>query len=961
MWTRKAIRLIFMKRIKPLKVIEEKMKIKAKKLVGIISAFAVLIIVSYTSNMFEVDSSSKLSKIIKDMKATKSYTDMINWQYERLKNPITNKIPDDIRKKELAFSKKLPIKKEAYQYKNNKIKSANWVSEGPNNQGGRTKDIIPDISNPQILIAAAAEGGAWRSIDGGKNWTSVTDPTFIQNVTSIVQDTRGGKTNNWYYGTGEYYANFWPDGNGLGGLLGNGVYKSNDNGQTWVPLVNTQSNSPAYSFHPFQIVWNLDINESNLEQDEIWAACLGGVYGSVDGGETWEYSISGAGDLSEISHFSSVSVTTGGRIYAALGAGINSGIYFTDNKSDWTNITPSFWPASVQRIVITNAPSNDNILYVVATTPGFGIEGEEGDFSSLWRYNNEFGTWTDLSQNLPDYVDPVAGFQTQTGYDVILKVKPDDENFVIIGGTNLYRTTNGFATKLNSDNWIGGYATDNNIDMYINHHPDQHGFFFLPSNPKVVFSAHDGGISKSNDITANLVAWEYLNNGYTTTQFWSVAIDHVSANNGFLSGGLQDNGSYLDMTPNTKSDWRITGGGDGMVTAIADGSTHLYVSSQEGDIYRIDLSENVALVKPAGADNFDFKTPYILDSNNPNVMFLAAGDKVWRNSNLLAIPNGNDEPTSINWEVFNGVVDYQNVTALATTKAKNNLLYVGDNGGQIYKITNAADINSPLENISSSDFPNANISAIATNPNDENCILVSYSNYGVISMFYSNNGGSSWSAVSGNLEEFSDGSGNGPSIRDVKILPVSDGLVYFAATSTGLYSTSTLNGSDTKWNLEAPVEIGNTVVETIDVRPVDGKVVIGTFGKGAFSSKFTTTDIGKDNNEIPNKFILSQNYPNPFNPSTIIKYTIPSIISNSSITSGVKSTEISPFSRNDNMHVTLKIYDVLGKEVATLVNENQLAGNYSVTFDASNLSSGVYLYKLSVDNFIESKKMILTK
>jgi len=73
MWTRKAIRLIFMKRIKPLKVIEEKMKIKAKKLVGIISAFAVLIIVSYTSNMFEVDSSSKLSKIIKDMKATKSF------------------------------------------------------------------------------------------------------------------------------------------------------------------------------------------------------------------------------------------------------------------------------------------------------------------------------------------------------------------------------------------------------------------------------------------------------------------------------------------------------------------------------------------------------------------------------------------------------------------------------------------------------------------------------------------------------------------------------------------------------------------------------------------------------------------------------------------------------------------------------------------------------------------------
>jgi hypothetical protein len=312
---------------------------------------------------------------------------------------------------------------------------------------------------------------------------------------------------------------------------------------------------------------------------------------------------------------------------------------------------------------------------------------------------------------------------------------------------------------------------------------------------------------------------------------------------------------------------------------------------------------------------------------------------------LLAIPNGNYEPTSINWEVFKSVADYQFITALATTKAQKNLLYVGDDGGQVYKITNADDINSPLENISSSDFPNAMISAIATNHNDENAILVAYSNYGVVSMFYSNNGGSSWEAVSGNLEEFSDGSGNGPSVRDVKILPVSDGNIYFAATSVGLFSTSTLEGSNTIWTLEAPIEIGNTVVETIDVRPIDGKVVIGTFGKGAFSSTFTKTDVNEVN-VIPKEFVLQQNYPNPFNPSTTIKYSIP------------QNTEYSP---RRMLQTTLKVYDILGNEVATLVNERQKSGNYEVKFNASNLASGIYLYKLQSGSFAQTRKLMLIK
>jgi hypothetical protein len=107
----------------------------------------------------------------------------------------------------------------------------------------------------------------------------------------------------------------------------------------------------------------------------------------------------------------------------------------------------------------------------------------------------------------------------------------------------------------------------------------------------------------------------------------------------------------------------------------------------------------------------------------------------------------------------------------------------------------------------------------------------------------------------------------------------------------------------------------------------------------------TTAVDDKGNNITPSEFMLSQNYPNPFNPNTTIKYTIPNVS-----LSGVEGSK-----------VQLKVYDVLGNEIATLVNEYKPAGTYEVEFDASNLSSGIYFYKLQAGNFVETKKMILLK
>jgi len=105
---------------------------------------------------------------------------------------------------------------------------------------------------------------------------------------------------------------------------------------------------------------------------------------------------------------------------------------------------------------------------------------------------------------------------------------------------------------------------------------------------------------------------------------------------------------------------------------------------------------------------------------------------------------------------------------------------------------------------------------------------------------------------------------------------------------------------------------------------------------------YAITDV-IDFEEIPSEFSLEQNYPNPFNPSTTIKYSIPRDV------------------RGEKQEVRLMVYDILGREVATLVNKQQQAGNYEVNFDANNLGSGIYFYKLQSGSFIKSMKMLLIK
>lgn len=106
-----------------------------------------------------------------------------------------------------------------------------------------------------------------------------------------------------------------------------------------------------------------------------------------------------------------------------------------------------------------------------------------------------------------------------------------------------------------------------------------------------------------------------------------------------------------------------------------------------------------------------------------------------------------------------------------------------------------------------------------------------------------------------------------------------------------------------------------------------------------FNPNGIVTDVEDEKSvNIPNEFILSQNYPNPFNPETSIKYQLSAI-----------------------SFVSLKVFDVLGREVATLVNEEKPAGTYTINFNAEGLSSGVYFYRINAGNFVQIKKLVFMK
>ncbi len=882
------------------------------------------------------------------------------FETRRLINPKTGRIPDRMREKELAFARTLPtVNTLERAAKQSGMNAYTWNSRGPWNLGGRTRALGVDVRNSSILLAGGVSGGMWRTTNGGSTWAKTTQSLQLHSVSCLAQDTRSGKQDTWYYGTGEWRGNSASGEGGYASYSGNGLFKSTNNGQSWTLLSSTATDDPETSWLN-DYVWNVCTDPSNAAQDEVYYVFAGVVCRSTSGGSSFDWVLGYPSTY--FSTYCDVAITSTGVVYATMSSYDNTGKYNSDSKGiwrstdgiTWTNITPAGFPSQYRRFVIGIAPSNENVVYFLGETPGTGAL-EHG----FWKYtyvsgdgSGAGGTWEDRSANLPALGGDVGDFDSQSSYDLICKVKPDNPSVVFFGATNLYRTTDGLATggiypaNPGANNaWIGGYSVANNVSITENHFVDQHAIAFKPGDPNTLYSGNDGGVFKTANDLAYPIAWETLNHGYLTTQFYTVAIDPATTGDPDIIGGMQDNGSYFVQSTSAVSAWTQNLSGDGCYCAISNGGLYWYSSWQYGGIYRDDWDasgsyQGFTRVDPTGASNYLFVAPFALDPNNSNRMYLVEDKGLWRNSDLTAIPRWSNSTTAVNWTKLTNSWRTNTVSAVGISTTPANRVYYGDENGGVFRLDNAHTGNPAPVTITGSNpaWPAAYVTCIAVDSHNGDNAIVVFSNYEVPSLWYTTNGGTSWTDVSGNLENDASYSGtnDGPSCRWADILYVSGHPVYFVGTSTGLYSTLSLNGSSTVWAQESPTSIGNVVVDMVKSRESDGLVVAATHGYGIFSSTIST-GVQKIEDR-PVSFALFQNYPNPFNPETAIRYRIP-----------------------ERSQVTLKVFDTLGRTVATLVDKEQGPGEYQASFMAGELASGVYLCRIQAGSYSAVTKMNLLK
>src|SRR5262245_6973812 len=584
-------------------------------------------------------------------------------EFMMLRDPRSNTIPRGIHRLEARFATALP-RRAPRLFRNGPNGAAHaqslvWTERGPNNVGGRTRVFAIDATSTTTLLAGSVAGGIWRSLDDGASWSLRTAPGQIHGTTCIAQDKRAGHTATWYVGTGEIRGST-TNATRWGSLyLGDGIFKSTDGGASWTLLPSTSTATPQ-TVDPFDYVINVATNPANAGQDEVLAANYRGLYRSVDGGGSWTQVI--ASD----SGFTDVAITAGGAMYAVTRTGSLIRVWRSTNGTTWTLIQPASFPTAANRIVIGLAPSNPDVVYFFVqganTTPA--VAGHQ-----LWKYtylsgngSGAGGTWVNRGANLP------SDLNTQTGYDQVIHVKPNDENFVIIGGQNLYRSTDGFAT-LAATKVIGGYS------FYPDghHHPDLHSGGFSPANPIVYYSAGDGGIAKAANITLPGMVWASLNHGYNVTQFYSVSISPDAGSNLILAGA-QDNGSQLGDAPGA-SDWVMAYGGDGTVVAIAPAvQDRLYTQYQGGQIQRQNYDgSNLVDFTPDGSANQLFVNPIVLDPLDPGVLYYASGNSstssmIWRNDDAANATNATGWSVVPGTDVGPGVGHVRAVSAIGISQ-----------------------------------------------------------------------------------------------------------------------------------------------------------------------------------------------------------------------------------------------------------------------------------------------------
>jgi len=680
---------------------------------------------------------------------------------------------------------------------------------------------------------------------------------------------------------------------------GTGMYKSTDAGATWqlIGLANTFS------------IGNVVVNPTNTQ--EIYAAAVGslrrkttdrGIYKSTNGGLNWTQSLYVADSVGAIDVI--LDPSNPSKVFAAMWERLRREDYvkYGGPKSALYLSTNS----GQNWTIVTGFPYNDATLGRVSLdicTANPNIiyaltANTNGSSRGIYKTTNGGTNWTLFNTS-------VANSSNYAWFNRICKVNPNDANLVYGGGLYMERSING-GTSFSS---IGA------------EHVDQHAVAFAPSNPNYVIIGNDGGIEYS---TNGGSAWQYSHT-LPVTQFYAGDINFTTPND--ILGGAQDNGT-VRTTTGALNNWTDIYGGDGFYCLIDySNPSRVYASSQNG---YLGYSVNGGALFNSGTNGLDltysnWSTPYVMDKNTPLTLYCGTY-KIHKTTNAM------QSWTAISPDLANGhVVNLGTITTVDVSKSNPNVIYCGTDDANVWVTqnggTNWTKINSGL--------PYRWVTRVTIHPDSANVCYVSLSGYKVDStgshIFRTTNYGALWTSIKGNLPD--------APVNDIIIDPDRTSTLYIG-TDISVMTTTNLGANWTTLGTGFPTYVP---VHDLTYHRPTGKLIAWTHGRSALSIIIPSPSSIGNNGEAIIGYRLYQNYPNPFNPVTKIKY------------------DLKKEFRSQESEVKLSIFDILGKKIKDLVSEKLQPGTYEVTFDGSNLPSGVYFYKLSAGNYTETEKMLLLK
>jgi hypothetical protein len=536
--------------------------------------------------------------------------------------------------------------------------------------------------------------------------------------------------------------------------------------------------------------------------------------------------------------------------WTRIAGGANGGV---DSVAGWkaynNTVQGGEFTAGWGRVTFTLAPSNQNLMYVLYENgENASASLPEADLFRCDMSTNPF-TWTNVSAQLTAKRNGSTDsyFEAQGGYNLVVGVHPTQPNIVFAGGVNLYRSTDGFATAANTT-FVGGLASNTYDDPDNISHVDYHFLAFDPSNANRMITASDGGLVATSNASAARIEWSNLNNQYQTIQYYHVGINPTVGSRIYF-GGCQDNSTTFrdadgilgGFLPDSNDHYILVGGDGcqvGMTRRDGSGRQHLFAAAQEGQFFRMRLfppydNTLFTAIKPSNAGKGEFITYFHLDEDNTDFLYYVSEDSLWRTSQSLTVtPN-------LGWTEMTGVNNFidGNIFALATTRgpySSNSHLFIGTENGRLYRLKDPQGVlaSQPPTDITPTGMsPSSVVSDIAVNPRNQDTMMVIVSNYNVNSIFWTGNATApapTWQVVEGNLSL--------PSVRSCAVVAKNSGVEYYVGTSSGLFSTTSVNGAGTVWAREIGGPMTTAIVNSLAYRWQDNVMVVGTHGNGMFAA-----------------------------------------------------------------------------------------------------------------------------